>query len=264
MKILSLGLATVALRKRLLLAAWLVHAFFALAAAWPAAGLFRRAIAQRPVFSREVLSGFSLDLLVELRAAHRQEIAAYVTLALVLAMVYGAAKLVLDAVILPAYLSPLERLSDGRWLRAAARAMGPLLRVGAVSAAAWLLLWYVAWAAKWLAAVAAGIALLLRVLFQLWKCAVAGGNGGLAEAWAAAARNPPAVLWLILATAILPAAYALLAGAVTLFTLGADYVVTSMVLGQLVVAAGILLRLWLLASAAIVWRAAAPPARMGG
>ena len=98
LKDLSLGARTLALRPRLLLAAWLLHLTFALAASWFPWREIIGSLEHRPAASRAFLQGFDLELLVDWMAAYGKPVAAYQNAALVMALYLKANQSLMAAV----------------------------------------------------------------------------------------------------------------------------------------------------------------------
>lgn len=251
---LALGRQTVAQRPRLLLTAWLLHAVFASLAVAPAVGVFTGSIENRPQFSNQLLHDFSLDLLVSWRAAYGQPLRNLVTLAVILTLLYAAAKIALDCFIFPAYLAPFEDFRDGRLARAAAR-IAPRV-VGASLASVGFSLVVAGLTLSFRGQTSAAIAFVvlagfLRVLGNLWKC------GGFGEAWTAVRQRPGTTLWLTLTTLLGIALYAVAAGALVWFDFGSAHPFAMFFAQQVLVFAGVWMRLWLAASAVVLWRSCA-------
>jgi hypothetical protein len=250
---LALGHQTVLLRPRLLLAAWLLHAIFAMLAAGPAVSVFTNSLEHRPAFSDEVRHDFSLDLLVDWRAAYGDPLLPLFKAALVLAAIYGVAKLLLDAVIFPAYLDPfddLRRSRPGHVVRGilGASLMGAGLSLGALAVLAPI-------ASQWKpAGIAIALALaFLRVLTSLWKCAGA-TDGSFSDAFRVIRDRPGATLWLTLVTLAGGASFVAASAAAAWYSLESPYFYIFLA-QQAVILLGVWLRLWLNASTIVLWRA---------
>ncbi len=279
LRLLSLGVRAVGQRPRLLLAAWLLHAVFAVLAAWPAFGVFSASLAHRPLASQAFLQGFSFDLLADWRAAYGGPLEAQFGVVLHLIVVYAAAWVLLEAALLPAYLEPFDAFQQGRLLRAAAKALPGVTVVALWSLPLWAVLGFLSTraiaAARWLAAatesevlptllvaltalVFLGAALLLRVLLNLWKCARVSGAGGFGQALAAFRSRPGAVLFLAAATLGLLPLYLAAAGGAALWALSTWRVLPAIGLEQVVIFGAVVFRLWSLACCTVLWRAAQP------
>lgn len=254
LKDLSLGARTLALRPRLLLAAWLLHVTFALAASWfPWRGIIG-SLEHRPVASRAFLYGFNTELFVDWMAAYGKPVVAYQNAALVIALIYGLGVVLLESVMLPAWLWPFER-RQGAFL-------SPLLQITIYSLGIWLLLAAVILTMGSVSPIAAAItaviaAVFLRVILNLWKCARVSGNAGLGDALAAATRRPGSVTMLAAATLLMAILYASVAAAAGWFSLVSGRVIPSIILQQVLILAAVSLRLWLQASTVVLWRRAA-------
>ncbi len=254
LKDLQLGARTLALRPRLLLAAWLLHLGFTLAASWFPWSEIIGSLQHRPVASRSFLQGIDLELLVDWIAAYGKPLAAYQNAALMMALVYGVAVVLLEAVILPSWLWPFERRRGSYVV--------PLLQIALYSIAVWVLLAAAILTMRAVSpvlAVIAGmiLAVFLRVILNLWKCARLSGDAGLGDALAAVARRPGAVTMLAGTTLVTALTYAAAAAAAGWFSLGSSRVVPAMLLQQALILAAVCLRLWLQASTVVLWRRAA-------
>lgn len=269
LRLLGLGMRTLALRPRLVAAAWILHMVFAAAAAGPAVGVFASSLAHRPEASKAFLEGFSLEMFTDWAAAYGGPLSAYFTAALAMAVIYGVATVIIEAVILPAWLWPFDKS------RSAMEVLPGLFSVAAGSLGLWivfaLVFAAVASAAHHLTAgtesemipglvtLVAGTAALCaaslgRVLMNLWKCAAVAG-GGMREALAAAVGRPRATFRLAAATLAGAGLYGAIAGVVALYGLNAPHVLTALVLEQGTIFVAVIFRLWLLASAVVLWRA---------
>ncbi len=280
LRLVSLGARAAARRPGLLCVSWLLNGVFASLATWPVAGIFAASLAHRPEAARAFLNGFSLDLLADWRAAYGAPLAVYFRAALGLAMAYGAASVILEAALLPAYLDPFERFGHGRLLRRASQALPGVAAVVFWSLPLWALLWLayggakraVHWVAGYsqsevlptalLAATAAAAlvaAAILRVLLNLWKCARVETAAGYASvprgafAWRMGVRARGVAILAGAALGVL-LLYAAAAGATTLFALSTSHVKLAIVLQQVVIFAAVALRLWLLAACTVLWR----------
>jgi len=253
LKDLSLGARTLALRPRLLLAAWLLHLTFALAASWFPWREIIGSLEHRPAASRAFLQGFDLELLVDWMAAYGKPVANYQNAALVMALIYGLGVVLLESVMLPAWLWPFERRRGGFF--------SPLLQIGFLSLALWLFLAAAILSMRSVStpvAVIAGaiVAVFLRVILNLWKCARV-SDAGLGDALAAAARRPGAVIMLAGVTLFTALLYAALAAAAGWFSLNSSQVISAIFLQQALILIAVVLRLWLQASTVVLWRRAA-------
>ena len=248
---LSLGRQTVARRPKLLLLAWLMHAVFAALAVAPAIGVFTRSLEHRPLFSNELLNDFSLDLLVSWRAAYGEPMPGLLLLGAILAVIYAAAKVGLDCFIFPAYLAPFEDFRDGRLARAAAKAAPRIIGASLAGLGLSLVLAGFVLAFRNQPSIVAALIVaagFLRVLVNLWKCGSWGG------AWAAIGARPGTTLWLTLVTLFGIGLYGAMAGAVVWVDLGSARPFAMFFVQQVLVFAGVWLRLWLAASAVVLWR----------
>jgi hypothetical protein len=248
---LSLGRQTVARRPKLLLLAWVLQAIFAALASVPAWIVFTGALANRPVFSRELLNDFSLDLLVSWRAAYGQPLTGLLLLAAILAVLYAAAKIALDCFLFPAYLAPFNDFPDGRLGRAAAQAARGIIGASLLSLGSSLVLGGLVLAFREkpsivVAVIVAGA--FQRVLANLWKC------GSFGEAWAAIRARPGVTLWLTLVTLGSVLLYGAIAAAWVWFDFLSARPMAMFLAQQVLVFAGVYLRLWLAAAAVVLWR----------
>jgi len=246
-----LGRQTVAQRPRLLLLAWLLQAVFATLAAAPAWSVFTNSLEHRPVFSNELLNDFSLDLLVSWRAAYGRPLSGLLVLAAILMVLYATAKIALDCFIFPAYLAPFDDFLDGRLGRAAACAAPGI--IGASLAGLGLSLVLAGFVLTFRDKPAMAVALVVvgafsRMLTNLWKC------GSFGEAWAAIWARPLSTLWLTFVTLGSVLLYGALAGAWVWFDLLSAHPFAMFCAAQVLVFAGVYLRLWLAASAVVLWR----------
>lgn len=253
---LTLGARTLALRPRLLLAAWLLHLSFALAASVLPWREIIGTLQHRPVASRALMPGVDPELLVDWISAYGKPLAAYQNAALVLALVYGVAVVLLESVMLPAWLWPFDR-RPGSFVA--------LLQIAIYSLAIWLLLAAMILSLRAvspaLAVIVGGIvAVFLRVILNLWKCACV-SEAGLGDALSMAARQPGAVVFLAGSTLATAVIYGALAAAAGWFSLTSARVVPAIVLQQALILAAVVLRLWLQASTVVLWRRAGAAAR---
>jgi hypothetical protein len=250
--VLSLGRQTVARRPRLLLLAWLLQVIFAALAAAPAWSVFINSLEHRPVFSNELLNDFSMDLLVRWRAAYGQPMPGLLLLAAILIVLYAAAKIALDCFIFPAYLAPFDDFGDGRLGRAAACAAPGVIGASLAGLGLSLVLAGFVLAVRdkpWTVVAVIVLGAFWRVLTNLWKC----GNFG--EARAAIWARPGCTFWLTLVTLGSVLLYGSLAGAWVWFDLLSANPLAMFLAAQVLVFAGVYLRLWLAASAVVLWRA---------
>lgn len=247
---LSLGARTLALRPRLLLAAWLLHLCFVAAASWFPWREIIGSLEHRPVASRAFLQGYDPDLLVDWIAAYGKPMAAYQNAALVMALVYGVAVVMLESVMLPAWLWPFERRSGAFF--------SPLLQIAISSLGVWVVLAAAILTMQFLSPVVAAItgvivAVFLRVILNLWKCARV-SDAGLGDALSAAASKPGAVTMLAGVTLVTAILYATTAAAAGWFSLTSAHVVPGILLQQALIIAAVVLRMWLQASTVVLWR----------
>jgi len=248
---LSLGRQTVAVRPRLLLLAWLLQVVFATLAAAPAWGVFTNSLEHRPVFSNELLNDFSLDLLVSWRGAYGRPLLGLLILAAILIVLYAAAKIALDCFLFPAYLAPFDDFRDGRLGRAAAQAAPRIIWASVASLGFSLVLAGCVLAFHdrlWLVVALIVVGVFLRVLTNLWKC------GTFVQAWAAIWARPGSMLWLTLVTLGSVLLYGALSGAWVWFDLLSTRPLAMFCAAEVLVFAGVYLRLWLAASAVVLWR----------
>jgi hypothetical protein len=248
---LSLGRQTVAQRPRLLVAAWLLHGAFAALAAVPAFNVFTHSIEHRPQFSNELLTDFSLDQLVSWRAAYGQPLWGLLVLAAILVVLYGAAKIALDCFLFPAYLAPFDDFPDGRLGRAAAQAVRGIIAASLASLGLSLVLAGFLLSSRNNPSIVVALIVLgafLRVLANLWKCGSFGGT------WAAVRARPGTALWLTLVTLASVALYGAAVAALVWFDLLSARPVVMFAAQEVLVFAGVWLRLWLAASAVVLWR----------
>jgi hypothetical protein len=243
-----------ALQPRLLLAAWLLHLSFALAASWFPWREIIGSLEHRPVASRAFLQGFDLELLVDWIFAYGKPMAAYQNVALVMALIYGLGVVLLESAILPAWLWPFERRQGAFF--------SPLLQIALSSLGVWVLLAAAIVTLRSASPIVAAIggaiaAVFVRVILNLWKCARVSGDAGLGDALAAAARRPGSVTMLAAATLVTAVLYATVAAAAGWFSLVSENVILAIVLQQVLIFVAVYLRLWIQASTVVLWRRAA-------
>lgn len=250
MRDLSLGARTLALRPRLLLSAWLLHLSFVAAASWFPWREIIGSLEHRPVASRAFLNGFDVELVVDWIAAYGKPMVAYQNAALVMALVYGVAVVLLESVMLPAWLWPFERRNGAFF--------SPLLQIAIASLGVWVVLAIAMLTMQFLSPVVAAItgvivAVFLRVILNLWKCARV-SDAGLGDALSAAVRRPGAVTMLAAVTLVTAILYATAAAAVGWYSLASAHVLPAILSQQVLILAAVVLRLWLQASTVVMWR----------
>ena len=246
MKDLALGARTLRLRLRLVYAAWLLHLAFAFLAAWFPCTQILASLAHRPAASAAFLRGFDFEMLADWLAAYGKPVTAYWSAAVMLAAAYGVATALLEAVILPVWLSPFERR------RSASQALSALV----IPTLGGLVIWAVLltlFRTLWLLPAV----FLLRIVLNLWKCASVSGAGGL-DALLVALRRFGSVAALALATLAGTLLYAVMAAAAGWLALASAQVIPLVVLEQGVLLVAVVLRLWLLASTVVLWRRVRP------
>jgi len=200
------------------------------------------------VASRALSQGFDLELLMDWMAAYGQPMLAYQNAAVVMALVYGLAVVLLESVILPAWLWPFERRRGDFVV--------PLLQIAIGSLLAWLLLAAVIVIMRSFVVAIGGViaAVFLRVILNLWKCARVSSNAGLSEAVSTAARHVGAVTMLSLTTLVFALLYAMSVTVAGSFSLFSGRIVPAILLQQALILTAVLLRLWLQAATVVLWR----------
>ncbi len=245
------GWRTVAARPKFVLGAWMLHAAIAAAASLPAWRLFAASIGHRPVFSGELLHDFSLDLLIDWRGAFGQPLRGLLMLAIVLAAVYAAAKILFDCFLYPAYLFPFDDFRDGRLGRAALQAAPGVIAASIAGVGLSLVIGGFILKARQhpgLMAAAFLTAVFLRVLLNLWKCS------GLGDALSVLRARFGVSLWLTIASAGSIILYSVAAAAWAWIAVGSAHPAWMFALQQGLIALSVLLRLWLTASAVVLFR----------
>lgn len=247
MKNLGLGIRTLMLKPGLILAAWLNHVGFAVLAGFFPFTQIMASLAHRPAASAALLRGLDAEMLVDWFATYGRPLTAYWNAAVFLAVGYGVATVLLEAVILPMWLRPFERRqSTGSALQ---RLIAPTL--------GGLVVWALLIGAAFQTPLLLVAAFLLRVVLNLWKCAAVSGAGGL-DAVLVAFQRFGSVLLLSAATLGGTLVYAALAGLAGALTVISARVVPLVILQQALILAAIVLRLWLLAATVVLWRRARP------